>query len=131
MTIDESECLNEVLLLVLIKTFIYSLVQWIGYTFDAVWSKFDSIPHQKCIQFTGPNCMVMVSDTKSVDNEVVPFEGLIISIQLPKSMIAINCQTRTKINYLYLTSLFWSSVNLRKGTWLAQRTKKERVSKEA
>ena len=34
----------------------YSLVQWIKYTFDAAWSKFDSIPHQKCIQFTGPNC---------------------------------------------------------------------------
>ena len=37
--------------------YIYSLVQRFVYTFDAVWSKFDPIPHQKCIQFTGPNCM--------------------------------------------------------------------------
>ena len=35
---------------------IYSLVQWIGYTFDAVWSQIYFIPHQNCIQFTGPNC---------------------------------------------------------------------------
>ena len=34
----------------------YSLVQWIGYTFDVVWSQIYFIPHQKCIQFTGPNC---------------------------------------------------------------------------
>ena len=32
---------------------IYSLVQWIRYTFDAVWSKFDSIPNQKCTQIAG------------------------------------------------------------------------------
>ena len=43
----------------------YSLVQWIGYTFDAVWSKFDSIPHQKCIQFNGPNCRLAKNTDKS------------------------------------------------------------------
>ena len=41
----------------------YSLVQWIVYTFDAVWSKFDSIPHQECIQFTGPNCTDVLNIT--------------------------------------------------------------------
>ena len=35
----------------------YRLVQWLGYTFYAIWSKFDSIPHQKYIQFAGPNCI--------------------------------------------------------------------------
>ena len=45
---------NETLKSIII--YIYSLVQWIEYTFDAVWSKFDSIPHQKCIQFTVPYC---------------------------------------------------------------------------
>ena len=38
----------------------YSLVQWIGYTFDAVWSQIYFISHQKCIHFTGPNCSVHV-----------------------------------------------------------------------
>ena len=37
---------------------LYSLVQWIGYTFGAVWSQIYFMPHQKCIQFTGPNCSV-------------------------------------------------------------------------
>ena len=38
------------------KALYYSLVQRVVYTFDAVWSKFDSITHQKCIQIAGPNC---------------------------------------------------------------------------
>ena len=38
----------------------YSLVQRFVYTFVAVWSKFDSIPHQKCIQIAGPNCSLIV-----------------------------------------------------------------------
>ena len=44
--------------IVYITSPLYSLVQWIGYTFDAVWSQIYFIPHQKCIQFTGPNCSI-------------------------------------------------------------------------
>ena len=40
-----------------ISCHIYSFVQRFVYTFDAVWSKFDSIAHQKCIQIAGPNCI--------------------------------------------------------------------------
>ena len=38
----------------------YSLVQWIGYTFDAVWSQIYFIPHQKCIQIAGPYCILCI-----------------------------------------------------------------------
>ena len=49
---------------IIVREDLYSLVQWIGYTFDAIWSQIYFIPHQKCIQFTGPNCTMVFLRSK-------------------------------------------------------------------
>ena len=47
---------------------IYRLDQWIGNTFDLLFSKFYYRSHQKCFQFTGPNCTKLMESANFQGN---------------------------------------------------------------